>query len=468
MNQRESLHRAILADPNDMAVRLVYADCLGDQDDFTDHDRAEFIRVEQELTSLDEASPRRDDLERRRGELMEQHGETWFGELRHLGCTLDETHLGFAEAVTISTALFLKNGEAIFQHSPVRRVLLIDEDRRHISALCSCPYLQHVRRAAFGDERYYHAITYAGARKLAASPYVCNLEEIDLFESKISRAGMIALASSPHLKKLKRLEVPENAIGNEGAFAIANAGHWTGLEGLHLRNCGINYHGLVALASAEHLGGLRELGLMGNQFGGDGGRVVAESTWRNLQEIDLSSTGLPYQELVPLARSPLAAGLRKLRLSFNAVRAVGMKALVSSSHWNALEGLELSQTGLKSDAMEVLVKDWPFPRLRKLKLDRNPLGDEGLALLARCPHLRGIRDLDLTDTGVGDDSIRELADSPHLAGLRTLWLYQGKFTEAGAKLLAASPYLSEHLKVHANSSRLSKQGKQILEDRFGR
>jgi uncharacterized protein (TIGR02996 family) len=468
MNQRESLHRAILADPDDMAVRLVYADWLADQDDPTDQDRAEFIRVERELTSLDEDNPRRDDLKSRRGELLKQHGETWFGELGCLGCTLDETHLGFADAVTISTATFLKNGEAIFQHSPVRRVLFLDDDRRHIAALCSCPQLEHVRRVAFGDGCYYHAITYAGARKLAASPYVCNLEEIDLFESKVGRTGMVALASSPHLKKLKRLELPENAIGDEGALAIANAGHWSGLEGLQLRNCGITYKGLVALAGAEHLCGLRELSLMGNQFGGDGGRVVAESTWRNLQELDLSSTGLPYQELVPLARSPVVVGLRKLRLCFNAVRAVGMKALVDSPHWNALEELELSQTGLKPDAVEVLVKAWPFRQLRKLKLDRNPLGDEGLALLAHCPHLRGIRDLDLSDTGVRDANVRELADSPHLAGLHTLWLSNDKFTDAGAKILAASPHLSERVKVHAHSSRLSKQGKQILEDRFGR
>jgi uncharacterized protein (TIGR02996 family) len=58
--------KAILADPNDDAPRLIYADWLDEQGR---HERAEFIRVQVALSGLDADDSRRDELEAREREL---------------------------------------------------------------------------------------------------------------------------------------------------------------------------------------------------------------------------------------------------------------------------------------------------------------------------------------------------------------------------------------------------------------
>jgi uncharacterized protein (TIGR02996 family) len=75
--------RAIIANPNDHGLRLVYADFLEERGD----PRGEFLRVQCMLATLPGDDPRRPGLEARRKELLTRHGETWLGPLlrRYLG-----------------------------------------------------------------------------------------------------------------------------------------------------------------------------------------------------------------------------------------------------------------------------------------------------------------------------------------------------------------------------------------------
>jgi uncharacterized protein (TIGR02996 family) len=187
MNQRKAFLRAILDAPDDMALRLVYADWLDEQDDPADRARAELIRIDRQLDELPDCDPRGEELEQRRKALLEQHRAAWFGELDALVEAIDEFEHGFADHITIRMSKFVKNARAIFAHSPVRRVLFCDRDHRELSGLVRCPELLHVRGASFGDEVYGNAVTYAGARRLAASPYVANLEHLGFVSKRNSR-----------------------------------------------------------------------------------------------------------------------------------------------------------------------------------------------------------------------------------------------------------------------------------------
>src|SRR4051812_5501665 len=80
MNERERFIRAIEADPEDDAVRLVFADWLDDNDD---PDRARFIRLQCEHHRLywrlgpRIKSPHRRELEREIDALLKRHRKAW-------------------------------------------------------------------------------------------------------------------------------------------------------------------------------------------------------------------------------------------------------------------------------------------------------------------------------------------------------------------------------------------------------
>src|SRR5262249_34064618 len=82
--QREAFLRAILADPDNDAHRLVYADWLDDYGDEPAQTRACFIRAQGELAKLPEDDVARPDLEERERALLDAHGREWLAALPRL------------------------------------------------------------------------------------------------------------------------------------------------------------------------------------------------------------------------------------------------------------------------------------------------------------------------------------------------------------------------------------------------
>ena len=66
----DALLQAVIDDPDDDGVRLVYADFL---EEHGEPQRADFIRVQIELSLLRENDPRRGDLEARERALLKEH-----------------------------------------------------------------------------------------------------------------------------------------------------------------------------------------------------------------------------------------------------------------------------------------------------------------------------------------------------------------------------------------------------------
>src|SRR4051794_23503805 len=71
---RLALLDALRDEPHDERLRLIYADWLDDNGDPT---RAEFIRLCQELSTLDAQDPRAARLERRRLQMIREHRKVW-------------------------------------------------------------------------------------------------------------------------------------------------------------------------------------------------------------------------------------------------------------------------------------------------------------------------------------------------------------------------------------------------------
>src|SRR5262245_26732826 len=74
MNDHHAFQQAILANPDDDAPRLIYADWPEEQGD---SDRAEFIRVQCELAQMPRREPRRKPLVTRELDLLFKHYQLW-------------------------------------------------------------------------------------------------------------------------------------------------------------------------------------------------------------------------------------------------------------------------------------------------------------------------------------------------------------------------------------------------------
>jgi uncharacterized protein (TIGR02996 family) len=159
MTERDALLRAILCEPTDDTVRLVYADWL---DENGEPERAEFVRVQVELAKLDCSEP---DCERyadqkgcgcdecsrwrknwsvkaRQRELWAALSGTWerhqrldplaaiglFGENFHGVTPVGVVSRGFVSSLTCDQSLFLAHARDIFAAHPVLTVTLSDRE----------------------------------------------------------------------------------------------------------------------------------------------------------------------------------------------------------------------------------------------------------------------------------------------------------------------------------------------------
>ena len=116
-----------------------------------------------------------------------------------------------------------------------------------------------------------------GAAKLAQSPKLATLIQLDLSADLLDEQGAKALASSPYLNNLTTLNLWSNQLSDEGAKAIASSSHLKHLTKLGLWNNRIGDEGAKALASSPYLKTLTKLELWSNRIGDEGAAALASS-----------------------------------------------------------------------------------------------------------------------------------------------------------------------------------------------
>jgi uncharacterized protein (TIGR02996 family) len=113
---RDDLLQAIIENPDDDALRLVFADWLRDHDEL---ERAEFIRVQIELAKLPNLDNRRPELEQRETELLARNESEWVGPIRH--CVVSWTfHRGFIAEVTVTVDMYQEHTFELLNLAPIR------------------------------------------------------------------------------------------------------------------------------------------------------------------------------------------------------------------------------------------------------------------------------------------------------------------------------------------------------------
>jgi len=356
MSQRDELAflRSITADPSDDTVRLVYADWL---EEHGKSERAEFIRVQIELSQIDEAHDRWDALKLRETELFTANQKVWEDEIleRFSGFRLRDTwdvsiyRRGFPHRVyIISVRPFLLEADRFLERVPAEEVILRwthdydleEEDDQFgellessqvvyltglktvgrgyalegIQRLLQSDHAPNLRQLDTHDCDYYGT---AIAEVIAEAHQLNGLESLDLAGNQIQDEGLRLIAESPHLGSLTTLMLgvdagdSTNRIGEDGVIALANSRYLKSLECLDLnRNEDIGNEGVKAIARSKALAALRDLNLFGTGCDVEGVIALAKSrTLRNLRRLSVGSVVLTDDAARAMVESKAFANL---------------------------------------------------------------------------------------------------------------------------------------------------------------
>lgn len=359
MADHASFLKAILADPDDDSLRLIFADWLEEHGD----PLGEFIRTQYALleSDLDPATSWK--LLQRERELKSEHGVAWAGPIAALAMSYD-FRKGFVEEIGIDAKHFVEQAASLFDAAPIRRLTPCNTTL-YLTEFLQCPQLERLAALSFigtdlGDD---------GAMLIAQSPYLCGLRELYLETNLIELPGARALAEAPALAPLTELHLEGNPIGDLGAEAIVNA--------VQPRQ-------------------LTKLGLVACDIGETGGKLIGGS--------------------------PRLAQIRCLNLGSNPLGNTGLRSLLASRYLGGLRVLVLHDTGINALGAQALARCAGLKNLRQLDLSRNPVSNLGAEALAQSPHLADLEGLSLRETHVGNTGALALAASAFLQKLKWLIL----------------------------------------------
>jgi uncharacterized protein (TIGR02996 family) len=284
--QGERTEEGLLADirdnPDEDALRLIYADWLDEHDQPL---RAELIRVQIEREWLAPDDPARAGLDQRSAALLAELGEPWPAGSRPF--ILGYRYVrGLLDEVEIEAADFVAQADERLRVAPTAAWHVHVNGWPGVKTLVGCRQLLQVRRLTLLGEP---GMGGAGARILAESPHVANLKVLVLAGQSLGQPGTQALAGSRYLTNLEVLDLSANNLARSA---------------------------VPLLASSSNLPRLKRLVLAGNLLGDSDVRALARSPHlKELRELDLSGNAVTDEGIEALARAPLLSRLRLLKLA---------------------------------------------------------------------------------------------------------------------------------------------------------
>ncbi len=425
MTKRDDLFAAILANPDDDSVRLVYADHIEETGDAA---RGQLIHRQIELAKLAPWDRETRSLALACDALLTEHGARWRAELPRLnGITWTRFERGFCSTVHAADAATLyRQAGPIAAAAPVFRAELGTFDEAdHPYRAGSVPWL---RVLAVHPTMYQFEVN-AEATLLSAAP------ELELVIEPSMQTDWIAnRAADAPLTRLTLLG--DHTAGLPFIQRVVEAAWAEHLETLELGTGFIDndtgYYddptlggpGAAQVAGAK-LARVRRLDLTGQRVGADGIAAIvasmpalAELEVRHCEithvgplaalagapivRLDLSDNTLGNAAAIRLAEAPRFARLESLAMALCEMRAPGLAAIAGAPWWSTLQSLDVSRNALGVDGMLALVEAAPPGRLHALSLADCDLDGEMLARIAALPWFAALDSLDLSTNVLGD------------------------------------------------------------------
>lgn len=447
-----SVLKRICAEPENLELRLVYADQLSERGD----PRGTFIAQQCQLSRTDRLADAWAPLLASTRRLEAKHAASWLGD------DVSAPKPGAFSRVAVSPTL-----NAVFQNGFLYRVAVTEEtlaqrwkslkDREPIAGVellvresvdaVERPEAASFRALKLSPDSWF--TSHSVGRALAWGMPL--LEDLDLSGCDLGTTGAKLLANletdladtfegwkaPPPFGKgqLKRLVLHGCGVGDEGARLLFGAESLSGLHTLELSQCRLTKaETLEALKRSSHLTQLKNLSLSGNKE--LGGQLEHLAGWKVL----------PTLERLALPQTATADDVRALFPKPS-------KALRELDLTSAKELLEAPSTVLST-----------AEAFTSLDLGLTSVGDEGWAELMAAPQLRRLVELHANGCSLSDDAI-ELLTTKGPSRLVTLDLSSNKLTDAGLKTLARWPGLEHvtHLRL-GNNRKVTAAGHRALID----
>lgn len=444
MSVGDDLRVEICKDPDNRALRRVYADWLIEQGD----PRGEWIALHDHPG---------DEAELKRRALWQRHGMAWrfadtggeavgaFGFVRYEDGFLDEVSLDSTHLRVMAPML---------ARQPVRKLSVhaIDE----LAAIAALPMLSTIERLelSLGLES-----SNAGALRalLEAAPRLRSL-------ALAPRGGAApfvweALAGYDRVAELEELELSIRVAPHEARWI---AGALPKLRALTCRRVLVDAS-LDALATHACFE-LRRLALHGEMLFDTWPEVsnacvaaaLGSPMVRGLDAFTLAEYPAGPEIARALVRLPCAARLISLDLGCTG-RSI-MDGL-SDTALPSLTRLNLRRSGLQASDLGTLAR---FPRLEQLVLDDNRLDDDGVRALGRSEHVRQLRHLGLSSTSCSSGAVTALIEGGRLTELRTLDLSSnGQIEWPALEALADGPF--DKMEVLSVGGRTGRSSAELFE-----
>jgi uncharacterized protein (TIGR02996 family) len=504
-----TLVEAIRNEPNDDALRLVYADWL------TEHGNAkgEWIQLQIALHGLKPWDLRFDSLTESCASWLARHPSlVSHSDPRLVGIGEVVWERGFVSAISLDMRSL--DWELLAQ-IPVRYPLLRTLRLIHCTA---DEFFRLVEQSCWSQIR---ELDLSGNRlgtefveQLSQCSWCSQLESLDLSQNRILDQGAQILAASPYFTSLCKLELRRNHLSNPAVTSLVRAPWFGQLVELDLsENHGITFYSWQTLMLRTEPNRLRKVGLEQCNLGRDFMRMSPHSGegW-SLTQLSLDSNQLASQHMDAISSVQFMTQIQELSVGNNPIGVTSMARLVQTCRslrklvadgtqlngntrvkplWDwplSLRSLDLSHNHLTDISLSQMLETLPeqlsslslnhndvgkaslhmltqsafFPALRQLGLRFTRLTNEGVVRLMKSSHFPSLTKLDLGYNHLNSEAVRCLVGQDCLSGLLHLWLPGNQIDALGAHSLATAPILNELATLDLAENALSNEGARAL------
>jgi uncharacterized protein (TIGR02996 family) len=491
--ENPALLAAVVADAEDDAPRLVYADWL---EEHGDPDRAEFIRNQCALFDKSPAGPDYVDLIERKPEVL---AALWRRDLApklpaavefldNLLYEDDDSAVGyqrgfpyFARPPVMRLGAGARAARRLRDALPeviatttLRGLRCFGAFGRHLPVILGSPAAAHLSALAAGADMPGTVAAIPSSPTAPALRWL-QLEDVD------SAADADQLARATALRRLRRFEgrldcppaalrrltaadwfgrLRRAAIGLPPETAGLGVAALAKLPDLHTLEIGVPREGLAAFAGRGRFPALGRLVLSGNiHLAGEGAAALGRARLPRLAVLELDGCLLRNADVAALAGSGLFDQLRVLSLANNGITDKGVAAVLGGPWAVRLRVLRLGINLFGKTGLGALARPGALAELTTLDLhswgEEKATADDVTRFLTRL-ELPRLRHLDLGGWPVDDAGVKALARNPTFANLTYLNLQGSRAGPSGAKALFQSPHLRRLVTLQLRDSRMGK------------
>ncbi|MFK7769714.1 MAG: TIGR02996 domain-containing protein [Mariniblastus sp.] len=400
--QKHPLFAEVIANPDDMAPRLVYADWLEEQGD----PRSEFIRIQCRIAEL---TP-----EDREFHSLDKEQMKWIKSNRHLGAPKLAKlirHIkyfrGFVENIRLGIRQFLKHSEEIYDLAPIRETFLTSLSHRTMDAFLSCSSISRLHSLKLSNGE----LTEENWKSFASSTDFTNLKKFTPTNGVLQDFEMRAVVNFNCIEQLVELNLGSWCTSQEVFSEFVKSPRLSGLENLSLnRSKQLDF---ATLADPVSLTNLKSVQLVENEISAEIFRLLASSpTFENLRELYFSTNFKTEHDLASdFIRAQPMKLIERLDLQHNHLNDEFVEAIFHQLEWPHLKRVNFEDCSLTQDAANSIASSERLKQLKDLKLSRNAIYDAGAIAICKSQKVSELGILELSTCGLTDETGKAILDA---------------------------------------------------------